>query len=397
MTQSHEEAHEDAACIQAETVARSRSPRRRWRSRPDSLPCGSGGGDDASVTVNGDVAVAYVKRSTALSINPTDGTPFAPGGDLMLREKSSPSAPEHNLTAQFTQGQGDASDPEVSYDGKKLVFAMRCPTSNTSKIGDLPACTGRWNIWEYDMSAGLTSGTFRRLTASTDDDDVDPAYLPAGRGFVFSSNRQTKSKPQQALGQSYFALDEYERERVLNLHTMDADGGAITQISFNQSHDRNPVVRPTATSCSRAGARRPAQPLRHLPHQARRHRHVRALRRAEPRQQLPAIRATWTRRASYKGLRLVVADGAVADAGRRLAHVHRRRQLFRAQHAGQQQRAPRVGRPRSPPGAEPEPRPVDVRPDHLAPTRCGTAPTACCSPTGRARSRATACSSPAPR
>ena len=42
----------------------------------------------------------------------------------MLREKSSPSAPEHNLTAAITQGQGDASDPEVSYDGKKVVFAL---------------------------------------------------------------------------------------------------------------------------------------------------------------------------------------------------------------------------------------------------------------------------------
>ena len=35
--------------------------------------------------------------------------------------------------------------------------------------------------------AGLT----KRLTNSTTgDDDVDPAYLPAGAGFVFASNRQ---------------------------------------------------------------------------------------------------------------------------------------------------------------------------------------------------------------
>jgi len=61
---------------------------------------------------------------------------------------------------------------------------------------------------------------------------------------VFSSNRQTKSKTLQVAGQTYFGLDEYERERVINLHTMDASGGKIEQISFNQSHDRNPVVRP---------------------------------------------------------------------------------------------------------------------------------------------------------
>ncbi|HEY0857415.1 MAG TPA: hypothetical protein VGE16_10170 [Albitalea sp.] len=207
--------------------------------------CGSGSaGDSTTVTVAGDVAIAYVKRSTAININPTDGTSFAAGGDLMVREKSSASAPEHNVTAAITQGAGDASDPEVSYDGKKVVFALRCPSSNTSTIAGAPACTGRWNIWEYDMSTGgVAGGTLRRITASTQDDDVDPAYLPAGRGFVFASNRQTKSRINQALGRTYYALDEYERERVLNLHTMDADGGAVTQITFNQSHDRNPVVR----------------------------------------------------------------------------------------------------------------------------------------------------------
>ncbi len=212
--------------------------------------CGSGSASGGStVTVAGDVPLAYVKRSTAIGMNPTDGTSSADGGDLMIREKSSPSAPEHNITASITQGKGDASDPEVSYDAKKIVFALRCPTSNTSTVGGVAACTGKWNIWEYDMSGdktagGLAGGSLRRVTSSTADDDVDPAYLPAGGGFVFSSNRQTQSKLNQATGQEYYALDEYERERVINLHTMDAQGGNIKQISFNQSHDRNPVVRP---------------------------------------------------------------------------------------------------------------------------------------------------------
>lgn len=204
--------------------------------------CGSGSDSEGTVTVQGDVPVAYVKRVNTIEMNPTNGAPSAAGGDLMIREKSSPSAPEHNITAQFTQGAGDASDPEVSYDGRKIVFAMRCPTANTSQIGGQPACTGRWNIWEYDMTTGgLTGGSFRRLTSSTEHDDVDPAYLPGSRGFVFTSNRQTTTRS-QALGRTYYALDEYERERVMNLHTMDNDGGDIRQISVNQSHDRNPVV-----------------------------------------------------------------------------------------------------------------------------------------------------------
>ncbi len=207
----------------------------------------SGGSTSSSntVAVQGDVPIAYAMRVNTIGANPTNGAPTAPGGDLFIREKSSASAIEHNITAQFTQGKGDASGPETSYDGKKIVFSMRCPTSNTSTINGQPACTGRWNIWEYDMTTGgLTGGTFRRITASTDSDDVDATYLAAGRGFVFTSNRQTKSSVNQALGHSYYALDEYERERVFNLHTMAADGTAIAQISFNQSHDRSPVVRP---------------------------------------------------------------------------------------------------------------------------------------------------------
>jgi hypothetical protein len=207
--------------------------------------CSKGTGTDSTVAVQGDVSIAYVKRANTISANPTNGGPTAPGGDLMVRDKSSASAPEFNVTASITQGNGDASDPEVSYDGKKIVFALRCPTSNTSTVGGQAACTGRWNIWEYDMSTGgLTGGSLRRLTNTATADDVDPAYLPAGRGFVFSSNRQTKSSVNQFNGHTYFALDEYERERVFNLHTMDAQGANITQISVNQSHDRNPVVRP---------------------------------------------------------------------------------------------------------------------------------------------------------
>ena len=208
--------------------------------------CGGGSKSDSStVTVQGDVPIAYAKRVNTIGLNPTNGAPTAPGGDLMIREKSSPSAPEHNITAQFTLGKGDAETPEVSWDGKKILFSMRCPADNAVTIGGVAACTGHWNVWEYDMTTGgLTGGTFRRVTSSTSDDDIHPVYLPAGQGIVFSSNRQTESMPNQALGHSYYALDEYERERVFNLHTMALDGSNITQISFNQSHDRNPVIRP---------------------------------------------------------------------------------------------------------------------------------------------------------
>jgi hypothetical protein len=79
--------------------------------------------------------------------------------------------------------------------------------------------------------------------------DVDPAYLPGGK-IVFTSTRQASSRQNPntssepgAVG--YLYTDEYERETVTVLHVMDNDGTNIKQISFNQSHDRNPTVLPT--------------------------------------------------------------------------------------------------------------------------------------------------------
>ncbi len=190
---------------------------------------GSGGDSGGSVTTGSDVSVAYVKRPSATMGNPTDSIMTGQGGDLYIRDKSSPSSSETNITGSETQGQGDVSDPEVSYDGSKLLFAMHRPQDTT------------WGIWEYNISRKQ----LRRITcdASAQGDDVDPAYLPDGR-IVFVSNRQEGTKRQmQAQGITpYTYVDEYEREATTALHVMNSDGTNCKQISFNQSHDRNPTV-----------------------------------------------------------------------------------------------------------------------------------------------------------
>lgn len=193
--------------------------------------CTSGSSD--SVTVDGDVAIAYVKRPVGSLGNPTDAITFTAGGDLYMREQSSPSATEINITGSQTKGQGDVSDPEVSYDGTKLLFSMR------------RAADPGWRIWEYDVGLKTLRGPIACTVASgaTTGDDVDPAYLPDGR-IVFVSNRQEKSRQLMTQqGMTPFAyLDEYERERVTALHVMNNDGTNCRQISYNQSHDRNPTV-----------------------------------------------------------------------------------------------------------------------------------------------------------
>lgn len=190
--------------------------------------CG-GGGD--KIVAEDDFPVVFAKRKATALGNPTDAIQFAPGGDLMMLERASPSARLINLTESYTRGEGDVVEPELSYDGSKVLFSMRGPDDSS------------FHIFEME----LTTRTLRRIipddAIADGGDDLGPAYLPDGR-IVFSSNRQTRSKELLIADDTdpYTYLDEYEREPATVLHVMNADGSGIRQISFNQSHDRNPTV-----------------------------------------------------------------------------------------------------------------------------------------------------------
>jgi hypothetical protein len=198
---------------------------------------GSGQKPDAATV---DFPIAYVKRPVPEETpDARRMLPFLEGGDLYVRDRASPSAIERNVTFEFTGGLGDVRDVEPSWDGRKLVFAMRAPLIEDAEPEDQPT----WNIWEYDVA----SSTLRRVISSDivaeEGHDFAPHYLPDGR-IVFSSTRQRRSravlldegKPQFA------ALDESREEPAFVLHVMNADGSDIRQISFNQSHDLDPAV-----------------------------------------------------------------------------------------------------------------------------------------------------------
>ena len=200
---------------------------------------GGGQGPDPVVL---DFAVAYVKHPV-----PEMGTQpdvrqlleFREGGDLFIRDRAAPSSAEINVTGGITGGLGDVRDVEPSYDGTRVVFAMREPLIEGADEDDQPT----WNIWEYEVP----TATLRRVIASDiiaeEGHDVAPHYLPDGR-IVFASTRQRQArailldegKPQ------FEAQDEDRREPAFVLHVMDADGSDVHQISFNQSHDLDPAV-----------------------------------------------------------------------------------------------------------------------------------------------------------
>jgi hypothetical protein len=132
--------------------------------------------------------------------------------DLYMLSPISSNGQLKNLTADFTGDGGVVADPEVSYDGTKVIFSMRKTRNDNFDIYEMNL-TGKPNL--------------RKLTTSPFD-DCDPAYLPNGK-IVYTSNQRN-------------IRDEYERREVENLFTMDADGNNAQCISFNNSDDFDPFV-----------------------------------------------------------------------------------------------------------------------------------------------------------
>lgn len=197
--------------------------------------CDSNSGDSLAIADSGkplgEFKIAYVKRSNDSIGNPIDAGRFRAGGDLFIRDLSAGAAEETNITGGLTKVNGDVSDIEVSYDGTRIIFSM-CFDDQT------------WDIWEYNVETGELRAVIADDAIADLGDDHDPVYLPDGR-IVFSSNRQTRSaflQFQQGVPRPYKYRDESQREATSVLHVMDSDGSNVRQLSFNQSHDRNPTV-----------------------------------------------------------------------------------------------------------------------------------------------------------
>ena len=198
----------------------------------------SGGAQDPDPVVV-DIPIAYVRRPVGEIPDPRDLTAFSPGAELVLKDRAAPSAPSQVISNEvFAQGElYDVRNLTVSIEGDRLLFTMRAPEDPDSD--EIPT----WNIWEYDHSNGSLRRVIESDISAEAGDDMAPIYLADGR-IAFLSNRQRRSRairldegrPQ------YPALTEDFREPALVLHVMDADGGDIDQISFNQSHDFAPTL-----------------------------------------------------------------------------------------------------------------------------------------------------------
>ncbi|MEM1436961.1 MAG: hypothetical protein AAGG11_23135 [Pseudomonadota bacterium] len=213
---------------------------------------GIGGGQDPDPVVV-DFPIAYVKRPTAMNDNgellTTEvrrATEFFPGAELFLRDRASPSAPERAITAGIFEDDEDGNpalydvkDLDISADGQFVVFALRAPEDPDLDDDEQPT----WNIWLFDAAAGSVNRIIESDLIAEDGHDISPRFLPDGR-IVFSSTRQRFSKAVLLdEGKPQFsALDEDRDEPALTLHVMQPDGSEITQITYNQSSDLDPMV-----------------------------------------------------------------------------------------------------------------------------------------------------------
>jgi len=133
----------------------------------------------------------------------------------------------------------DVNAPDVSYDGKGIVFAGlpagdydRAPNSNPGawRLYRINVDgTGLQQVTKSDQSLDLTQfggagGGLRPY------DDTDPAWLPDGR-IVFSSTR-------------WPSYAQYSGVRTTNLYVVNADGGGLHRITSERNGADRPVVDP---------------------------------------------------------------------------------------------------------------------------------------------------------
>jgi hypothetical protein len=118
-----------------------------------------------------------------------------------------------DLTVLLDNREGAVRDPQVHYDGRKVLFSYRKGGSNY------------FHLYEIRVDGrGL-----KQLTSGPHD-DIEPTYLPDGR-IMFCSSRCNRWVP------CWYTP-------VAVLHCCDADGGNVHPISANVEHDNTPWPMP---------------------------------------------------------------------------------------------------------------------------------------------------------
>lgn len=164
-------------------------------------------------TKHHDIGGQHYAYTEDISDSPyNDNNPFPPGGSLCLLDMDGLYGKVRTLVDEPV---GLVRDPDVSYDGRRILFARR--TSMTDDDYHL-----------YEMT--VADGKIRQLTFGRGVADYEGAYLPGG-DLVFNSSRC------QQIVDCWWA-------DVSNLYTCDAHGRYLRRLSFDQVHTNYPQVMP---------------------------------------------------------------------------------------------------------------------------------------------------------
>ena len=175
-----------------------------------------------------------------------------PGGGVFVLEgfKAGPPA-VRCLTADMAEG--SFSRPELSYDGRKVLFAY---ARFYPKVPELANKASKTDVPEdafYHVFEENVDGTGRRQITRGRYDDFDARYLPSG-DIVFLSTRKgqfvqcTKANSMATLAgdlpDSYVRCggDNYRPVPVFTLHVMDPRGGNLRPISAFENFEWTPAV-----------------------------------------------------------------------------------------------------------------------------------------------------------
>ncbi len=141
---------------------------------------------------------------------------YCEGAHIILLK---PGAEKRVLTNDFRS----ACDPDISFDGKRILFAgKRKPADD-------------WNIFEME----LDEDSIRQVTT-----DAGDCRSPVYQGTVYTIISKEPWHQITFVGNQAGELNEYGEVPSTSLYTCMADGSRLRRISYNPSSDMDPVILP---------------------------------------------------------------------------------------------------------------------------------------------------------
>ncbi len=178
-----------------------------------------------------DAPMLFTKRHSYRGIHIYDVFfKWGPGGGIYVLEN--PAAPREKQVIRAvidektteTLGNGMYTDPEISWDAKRLLFCFKGKSNGSTSIYEI-GIDGKGLRQVTDASSyAKTAGRYGSHH------DVGPAYLPDGR-IIFTSTRESGLVPCFNAG-------------VDILHVVNPDGTAMRPISVNNVNEFDPAVMP---------------------------------------------------------------------------------------------------------------------------------------------------------